>query len=460
MYRPINDKYNRMIIPNKDIIVISYDEYLNNFNETDIKNNIEFVKHIMEHKYIILCTQKSKSSSARTIMSLGLSVKHFQDTFEFFITKNNYKQVKKDSTKTPLSSLLTDNYSIRTRIFKSTLITNYEETITFDEIKNGSFRNYFRNTANKTALLCRINIKNNGIEKIYNIINTDLFSLKYTSRPMYNDGLLYKQQQFLAIIKDFKLYNKYSDKKINGRNIIGENIILAGSLKFNIYPLKMTNILNSNNREKVNTYLLGLKGSNKLKEYNELNKYLDKLINYYKKPNNKELNNVIPENIKTIINKYESEHQNIIHLLTEFKKNLAMNITGNSKHEIISSAGVGSIVKGSVKGTESLSRITGSMSKLKSNVLQRISSTRSNNTISAKDRILYALKNYNNEKTNTEYRTFNTNKKLDSTIINRFKNTVRDPTQILIPNKYKSSFVNNKYITLSINYTKINSTYN
>jgi hypothetical protein len=483
MYRSLNNtSINRQIIPNKDIIVISYDEYLNNFNETDIKNNIEFVKHIREHKYIVLCTQKSKSSSARTIMSLGLSVKHFQDTFEFFITKNNYKQIKKDSTKTPLSSLLTDNYSIRTRIFKSTLITNCEETITFDEIKNGSFRNYFRDTANKTALLCRINIKNNSREKIYNIINTDLFSLKYNSRPMYNDGLLYKQQQFLAIIKDFELYNKYA---------YGENIILAGSLKFNIYPLKMTNILNSNNRQKVNTYLLGLKdrsNKNKLKEYNELNKYLDKLINYYKKPNNsiyrlinnyekkisnnipenikiilkklknnKKLNSVIPENIKTIINKYESEHQNIIHLLTEFKKNLVMNITGNSKHEMISSAGVGSIVKGSVKGTESLSRITGSMSKLKSNVFQRINSTRSNSTISAKDRILYALKNYNNEKTNTDYRTFDTNKKLDSTVINRLKNKATDPTQILVPNKYKSSFVNNKFITLSINYTQNNS---
>lgn len=459
MYRSLNNKsINRQIIPNKDIIVISYDEYLNNFNETDIKDNTEFVSHIMEHKYIVLCTQKSKSSSARTIMSLGLSVKHFQDTFESFITKNNYKQVKKDSTKTPLSSLLTDNYSIRTRIFKNTLIQNYEETITFDEIKNGSFRNYFRNTANKTALLCRINIKNNSREKIYNIINTDLFSLKYNSRPMYNDGLLYKQQQFLAIIKDFKLYDKYAD---------GENIILAGSLKFNIYPLKMTNILNLNNRQKVNTYLLGLKTSgqkNKLMKYNELNKYLDKLINYYKKPNNninklindKKLNSVIPENIKTIINKYESEHQNIIYLLTEFKKNLAMNITGNSKHEMISSAGVGSIVKGSVKGTESLSRITGSMSKLKSNVLQRISSTRSNSTISAKDRILYALKNYNNEKTNTDYRTFDTNKKLDSTIINRIKNTVTDTTKI-IDDKYRSSFVNNKFVTLSINYTKNNS---
>lgn len=28
---------------------------------------------------------------------------------------------------------------------------------------------------------------------------------------MYNDGLFYKQQQFLAIIEDFKLYDKYSN---------------------------------------------------------------------------------------------------------------------------------------------------------------------------------------------------------------------------------------------------------
>jgi hypothetical protein len=427
MYRPVNEKSNRQIIPNKDIIVISYDEYLNNFNETDIKNNIEFVKHIREHKYIVLCTQKSKSSSARTIMSLGLSVKHFQDTFEFFITKNNYKQIKKDSTKTPLSSLLTDNYSIRTRIFKSTLIQNYEETITFDEIKNGSFRNYFRDTANKTALLCRINIKNNSREKIYNIINTDLFSLKYNSRPMYNDGLLYKQQQFLAIIKDFKLYNKYA---------YGENIILAGSLKFNIYPLKMTNILTYNNMNKINKYLLGLKNSgnknklNKLKKYNELNKYLDKLIENYKQNNNIS----IPINME----KYKEEHKNIYELLLKFKENLVINITGNSKHEKIKSGLLGSIPKGIIKATETSSRFIGTQVKLLSTSSEsgsstKISPTRSSSTISAKDRILYALKNNEKEQINTYYNIFDVGKKIGSTLIG-----------------------NNKFVTLSINYTKSN----
>jgi hypothetical protein len=448
--RRINN--NQEIIPN-NIIVISYDEYINNFNETDITSNVEFVNYIKKHKYIVLCTQKSKSSSTRSQITFGLTgVMHFQHIFKTFIEKNNYIQFAKYDSSTPFSAELTDNYSTRTRIFIHKAVNkNTIENITFQEIKDGSFRNYFRNTANKTALLCRFTINNNNTKKTYNIVNTDLFSLKFLSRPMYNDGLLYKQQQFLAIIKYFKLYDKYADKTKNGINIIGENIILAGSLKFNIYPLKMTNILNLNNRQKVNTYLLSLKDSideknkEKLKKYNELNKYLNKLIKNYSNtiPNNIIPNNIIASNvsksIKNIINKYNIEHEQILGLLKEFKNNLKMNITGNSRHEMINPGGVGYVIKGFIKSTESLSR----------GITERISSTRSNNTISAKDRILYALKDQNKD---PEYKTFNTNKKLDSTTINKIKNFSVQAIQITkqISNKNRLSFVNNKFITLSI----------
>ena len=413
---------------NRDILVISYDEYLNDFDEDNIKNNEEFINYIKLHKYIVLCTQKSKSSSTRTQLSFGTSVKHFQHIFKSYIEKNNYIQIAKYDSATPLSAEVTDNYSIRTRIFKNNKYTNISESnITFDEIKNGSFRNYFRNTANKTAVLCRFKIKNNNEEKIYNIINTDLFSLKNDSRPMYNDGLLYKQQQFLAIIKDFKIYNKYA---------YGENIILAGSLKFNIYPLKMTNILTYNNMNKINKYLLGLKNSgnknklNKLKKYNELNKYLDKLIENYKQNNNIS----IPINME----KYKEEHKNIYELLLKFKENLVMNITGNSKHEKIKSGLLGSIPKGIIKATETSSRFIGTQVKLLSTSSEsgsstKISPTRSSSTISAKDRILYALKNNEKEQINTYYNIFDVGKKIGSTLIG-----------------------NNKFVTLSINYTKNN----
>lgn len=409
---------------NRDILIISYDEYLNDFDKDNIEKNQAFIDYIKEHKYIVLCTQKSKSSSTRTQLSFGYSgVKHFQHIFKSYIEKNNYIQIAKYDSATPFSAEVTDNYSIRTRIFKNNSIQNNIKNITFDEIKNGSFRNYFRNTANKTALLCRFKIN----DKIYNIINTDLFSLKNSSRPMYNDGLLYKQQQFLAIIKDFKLYNKYA---------YGENIILAGSLKFNIYPLKMTNILTYNNMNKINRYLLGLKNSdnkNKLKKYNELNKYLNKLMENYKQTNN---NNSLPINIE----KYKEEHKNIYELLAEFKKNLVINITGNSKHEKISSGLLGSIPKGIIKGTESLSRSSASILKLHStksetgNLSTKISPTRSSSSISAKDRILYAFKNNEKEEINTYYKIFDIGKKNGLTLIG-----------------------NNKFVTLSINYTKNNS---
>lgn len=426
---PIIGNNTKKNTPNRDILIISYDEYLNNFDEDNIKNNEDFVNYIKKHKYIVLCTQKSKSSSTRTQLSFGYSgVKHFQHIFKTFIEKNNYIQIAKYDSSTPFSAEVTDNYSIRTRIFKNNKYTNISESnITFDEIKNGSFRNYFRNTANKTAVLCRFKIKNNNEEKIYNIINTDLFSLKNDSRPMYNDGLLYKQQQFLAIIKDFKLYSKYA---------YGENIILAGSLKFNIYPLKMTNILNYTNMNKINTYLLSLKNSgnkNKLKKYNELTKYLNKLMENYKQTNNNNIS--LPINIE----KYKKEHKNIYELLAEFKKNLVMNITGNSKHEKISSGLLGSVPQKIIKGTESLSRSSASILKLRTtksetgNVSTKISPTRSTHTISAKDRILYALKNNEKEQINTYYEIFDIGKKIGSTLIG-----------------------NNKFVTLSINYSENN----
>jgi hypothetical protein len=390
-------------IPTKNIIVISYDENLNNFYESDITNNKYFVDYITDHKYIVLCTQKSVSSTFRTPM-------HFPHVFKSFIEKYYYEQIDKKDPSNPLSQGLTDNYNIRIRIFKKQNIVNKIYEKKFTEIEDGSFRTYFRNTANKTAILLKINI--NGID--YNIINTDLYSLKVGDKPMYNNGLLYKQQEFLAIIKDFKLYSKYADKYgNNGKIISGENIILTGSLKFNINPLKMTNIIVNNiTKTKINTYLLKLKNSNKekLKKYNELYKYLKKLINNYNNKNNilqesnisniignTNKNNILQESnisniigntnnkkFKTLLKNYDNEHQEIVNLLREFKYNLKMmNVKSTNKYErkSISSSTVGTIVKGSIRTFEGMSRGNG-----------EISVGKSSKVISEKDRILYALK--------------------------------------------------------------------
>jgi hypothetical protein len=391
----------------QNILIISYDENLNDFNINNI--NQKFENYILKHKYIILLTQKSKSSTTKT--QFGFSAKHFQHIFKTFIEQKDYNQVDKYDSATPFSAELTDNYSLRIRIFKKKSENKIKnvENITFSEIKNGSFRNYFRNTANKTALLCRLKI--NG--KFYNIINTDLFSLKTNSRPMYNDGLLYKEQQFLAIIKDFKLYDKYA---------AGENIILAGSLKFNIYPLKMTNILNFNNRQKINQYLIKLTNNN-IKKYNELYKYLNKLMKDYNKSN--QLSTNLPINI-TKIQKYKSEHDKIHELLEKFKDNLKMIPTGTSSHEKISSAFVGSIPKTAIKITESFSRGSKHILNSSQNTSTKLTSTRSSNTISCKDRILYALPDKPSDNPDVEYNIFDLEK----------SNSIRG---------------NNKFVTLSIN---------
>ena len=359
----------------KNILVISYDENLNDFYESDIRKNQDFVQYILDHKYIVLCTQKSVSASKY----------HFPHIFKSYIEKYNYEQVYKYDPSNKSTKALTDNYNIRTRIFKKNATTSI--TVNSKQIENGSFRTYFRNTANKNAVLFTFKIN----DKTYNIINTDLYSLKVGNKPMYNNGLLYKQQEFLAIIKDFKLYDKYAN---------GEQIILAGSLKFNINPLKMTNIL-TNGKTKIYEILNILHSKHiyhqinrpDLKQYNELYKYLNKLINNYSKPN---IQSTIPNNIK---NQYNLEYVKVKNLLDKFKTNLKMNITGSSKHENIRSTAVslaGSLVKGVIKSVESRSRGNG-----------MINSGKNVNLISARDRILYALKdNLTNDNSISEYKVF------------------------------------------------------
>ena len=255
--------------PTKEIIVISFDEESKDYNLEMIKKNSDF-RNVTSHNYVVLCTQKSKSSTIATQSGL-FSAKHFAHIFSDFMKDNNYVLVQKYDSSTMFSAEFTENISLRTRIYRKN-DSNTIKKVKFSEIKNGSFRNYFRNTYNNSALLTTFSIGN----RIYNIINTDLFSLKKKNRQMYNDGLFYKQQQFLAIIKDFKLYDKYAEN---------QNIIIAGSLKFNIYPLKMTNILTEENMKTVNNYIRLIKNENKLKKYNELNKYLTQLSNYYAKNN-------------------------------------------------------------------------------------------------------------------------------------------------------------------------------
>ena len=372
--------------PTKEIIVISFDEESKDYNLKMITDNTDFCNNVIAHKYVVLCTQKSKSSSLRTQTGIStnlfstnpFSAKHFAHIFSDFMKDTGYILVQKYDSSPMFSAEFTENISLRTRIYRKKDDSNPIINVKFSEIKNGSFRNYFRNTYNNSALLTTFNINN----KIYNIVNTDLFSLKRHHRQMYNDGLFYKQQQFLAIIKDFKLYDKYANN---------QNIIIAGSLKFNIYPLKMTNILSEENMKEVNLEIKILKNKlnsktennkqkilNKLKEYNELNKYLNQLIKYYNTTPPKliyNINNIIYskntksslgtvtginkntvsvgnikyqknkitknipsstfpiKKINNIIKKYDKEHENIKNLLDEFRKNLKMNITNISIHE-------------------------------------------------------------------------------------------------------------------------------
>ena len=74
----------------KNMLIISYDEYKNNFVEKDITDNSDFVEHINNHKYVVLCTQKSTSST--TSSQLGSSPLHFQHVFKNIFDKT-YVQI-------------------------------------------------------------------------------------------------------------------------------------------------------------------------------------------------------------------------------------------------------------------------------------------------------------------------------------------------------------------------------
>ena len=200
----------------------------------------------------------------------------------------------------------------------------------------------------------------------------------------------------------------------------------------------MTNILTIDNMTKINQHLLSISSKNKdsLKKYNELSQYLNKLIINYStnqnnqntQNNNEYFNNQNNEkSIKIIINKYKIEHKQIKNLLEKFKENLQMNITGNSHHEHINTGLVGSVPKSLIRGTQYLSQIITSKQKAPSapnSAIKIENPTRSPRTISARNRILYALQNKNKDK--IIYSTF---KIVEKMVNNRFKNKERNTTR-------------------------------
>lgn len=90
------------------------------YNLKMIRDNTDFCNNVIEHNYVVLCTQKSKSSTTSTQMSFGLvSAKHFAHIFSDFMKDTGYILVQKYDTSVLFSAELSENISLRTRVYKN-----------------------------------------------------------------------------------------------------------------------------------------------------------------------------------------------------------------------------------------------------------------------------------------------------------------------------------------------------
>ena len=269
---------------NNKLLVISYNEGEQDFYQVDIDNFCTKVFEI-NPSVIIICTQKSKSQVALAVPGKSMltgsdSTKHFPHVFGKYLLSKEYKLLYKKDASFMIRGV-TENNNVRTRIYiKSGLnisvIKNKLSTNTVGQVSKMSL--------NRQAIYLEINLN----DKKLIVVNTELAS--YTNG---NLGLSDRQKEFMGLIKEFKLHEKYND---------GYNIIFCGSLNFKLNPLKMINneykldVFNE-----IKEYIEKKYISNNTKDlikYNELKIYIEDLIKKFKKFNN--ANDGNKENIQKI----------------------------------------------------------------------------------------------------------------------------------------------------------------
>ena len=383
------------------ILVISYNEGEQSFDQKEV---FTFYKNLITSiempKIIIVCTQKSKSQGSPT---------HFQHIFKELI-QYDYDCLYKEDPSTSLVGL-TENNNVRTRIYQYNKDEN--KVLNKNNIKTELSKNtigLLQMSVNRQAIYNEIIV--NGKKII--LINTELASYKNGDL-----GLSDRQKEFMGLIKEFKLHQKYKN---------GFNIIFCGSLNFILNPIK---IMNNNTKEilyeELKKYIIkkyeSVNNKNNLLEMNELKVYINNLI---KKLENSKENNV--ENI--IINQIKNENQAklremkdlYINLLIKFSdsiKDSGLKLTcdynlNQKNYRVVSPLKLGSLYKGvyNVVATSSTKPI--SNGQLPLNKRQKLNFK----IPSMCDKILFALQDNNNNSLKFEkFNIYNDLKKSKNRII-------------------------------------------
>jgi hypothetical protein len=290
---------------NNKLLVISYNEGEEDFYQSDIINFWDNFKNISENpsedpSVIIVCTQKSKSQVMIAVPGMKTvtgsnSTKHFPHVIGNFLNSKGY--VSSEKLKKNASTMIrgiSENNNVRTRIYikRDNKFNIYEDEF-IAKLSVKTVGQFSTMSVNRQAICYDINLNNKKII----IVNTELAS--------YNNGdfgLSDRQEEFMGLIKEFKLHEKYNN---------GYNIIFCGSLNFKLNPFKMINNDNKSiiykelknkilKKYNINTY------KKDLLKYNELKVYVENLI---RKINNNNNLNII----KNIIgNKYDEIKNNQI----------------------------------------------------------------------------------------------------------------------------------------------------
>ena len=351
---PNKSNIQQSIEKNNKLLLISYNEGEEDFDQNDIIGfwNKLKEKYPEDPSVVIVCTQKSKSQVMIAVPGMKTltgsnSTKHFPHVIGNFLKLKGY--VSSEKLKRDASTMIrgiSENNNVRTRIYIK-LDSNFKiyEDEFISKLSVNTVGQFSTMSVNRQAIYYEIKLNNKKII----IVNTELAS--------YNNGdfgLSDRQKEFMGLIKEFKLHEKYNNDY---------NIIFCGSLNFKLNPLKMINTDNKSKIYKVLKEKIEQKYriSNKdLLKYNELKVYIENLISKINNKSNKDkIINIIGINEYTKINKTEELYKELLRKFSASIITIGIKLTCDYElipkdYRVFHPLKLGSIVKNSVKSLDSV----------------------------------------------------------------------------------------------------------
>jgi hypothetical protein len=272
----INDK-----IFKKDILIISYNEGKKSFKEENIYPII--FKIIIENPLMIaVCTQESGITTYKST---------YQSVLRNYLEKNNYTVIEKLYGSQSSIKYTSYDKNVRTYIYIRNNLKSNKYTIdtSIFKSKKSGLGEINEKTLFKGSIFFELEI--NSYKCI--IVNSHLFYKKNG-----NTGYLKREEQFLNLIDEFKLYDYY---------VKGYDIFFSGDLNFRLFGKTPNEIINN---------YLGMTKNNFKKKYINYNQLTRVLNKSFKQDYSRYLQN-LDYNFNNILNPKDEELENKTKLSSE-----------------------------------------------------------------------------------------------------------------------------------------------